>query len=125
MFEKKVTFALQVLIFITDWHEYLRTSPQRWLWHYISWLKFSKKKHYILSLNKLQKDFYVEMQRLLDFLCLPLETQYLDCAKSNFNSFLQSDMNMLSTASTFLLDKNLMLTLSVYEQLVEKIVSNR
>ena len=105
---------------ISEWKRYLRRAPQRWVWHYVSWMKFAKEKMYILQYDKLMTDFHHEIETLLNFLKYPSNESLLNCLHKHVQDILEKDNFDNALINDILFDKNTRLTLSMYEKVLEK-----
>ena len=105
---------------VSEWRRYLQNAPQKWVWHYVSWLKFGKGKLYLLQFDDLIRNFESEREKLLHFLGFPSYDHLLNCLRGQLLDILEKDNFNESLMNDILFDKNTRLTLSMYEKVLEK-----
>ena len=94
-------------------------SPQRWVWHYVSWLKFATGTMYILHYEDLVNDFKNEFKKLLDFLNFSYDEQLFNCVEIHMQKTLKKHIEFRSFMDDKLFSRNVRLTLSTYERILE------
>ena len=94
-------------------------SPQRWVWHYVSWLKFATGTLYILHYEDLVNDFKNEFKKLLDFLNFSYNEQLLNCVQIHMQKTLKKRIESGFFMDDKLFSRNVRLTLSSYERILE------
>ena len=113
-------YSRTVYFNISEWKRYLKLNPQKWVWHYVSWLKFGKGKIHVVHYEDLLRNFDSEMKKLLKFLDFPFSDQLLNCVEGQLVDILEKDRASQTLMNDILFDKNTRLTLSMYEKVLEK-----